>query len=1135
MKKLLVALAAAMLLFSSVGLFAQTSTTGQIAGTVLDPTGALVPGAKLVLTSDAGVQRTIDSDVSGHYTFPLLPPGRYTLEVNAPGFAVANFTGVVANITETTTLDVALKVKSATGESIEVSAAPPLVQSENATQGRVIQQETIRQLPLPTRNFQQLLTLTPGTTGSLQNSSELGRGDAVISVNGQRTTSNSVVINGMDAAAIGTGGTPNLAVPATDSLQEFIVQTSLYDASTGRSTGGVVAAVTKSGTNHWHGNIYEFLRNKSLNANNFFLKRQGTERPDYKRNQFGGTLGGAIVKDKFFVFMSYQGTRETNGTSLTNSLSTVFVPGCLTNDRSTAALYKLTATVANGGCGMGILGAYFPNGYFDPVALKIFQAQLPNGQYLIPSPVSSTNSATPVPVTIPTISKFQEDQFNFNLDFKLSQNNTVSGKFFWADNPTTQGLYSFAGVQNAIQAPGAATQVNLKNRVLSISDMWVISPTMINDFRAGGNVITVDSIPDQPFTTAEWGITNPLGFTPAPSINVSNAIDLNASPLASNFSQNKTYTFGDTLTWTKGKHTLKFGGEYKRQVINLRYDAYNNGQLFYLDYGTMMSGYPLLSILGTGDPYRAIRANDFNLFIQDDWRVSNRLTINAGLRWDVYGAFTEEKGRFVAFDPRLAETAALPNPAQYLPYGGVAVTAGFVQAGNGNVPGIPKVQDGLVDTPYKNFGPRIGFAFRPNPDNDTVVIRGGYGIYYDRINARSFNSQVFNPPYNLVGLNLSNFVTHLISPANPYVQVPAPSEFPIAFNNTTYFPNGGPPFFLPVGASATTSAVPVNGIYPDRSNFVTPYVQQYNFGVQWEALQNTLLDVSYVGSMSHKLTRLWNLNQSTLPTNVYYGPYSGPYPYGLSGLASAPLGTFVQQTSGQSSYNSLQASVTRRYANGLQFLTSYTWSHSIDDFSGGAVNDLTGVIGDTHQNYFGSSDFDRRHRFVVSFVYDLPKAYRGGAGFPKQVLNNWQLAGVGTWQSGVPFSIIGNASAFVAVYADFKPGETVGSATKSGDVVSRLNSYFNPASFQQPTGASWGNVPRNAFVGPGQKNLDLSLVKFFPIREQQKVEFRSEFFNVFNHTNFANPVNVLASAQFGQILATSTGPRVIQFALKYSF
>jgi len=644
-------------------------------------------------------------------------------------------------------------------------------------------------------------------------------------------------------------------------------------------------------------------------------------------------------------------------------------------------------------------------------------------------------------------------------------------------------------------------------------------------------VITVDSIPDQPFTSVEWGISNPLGFTGAPTITVTNAIDLNASPLASNFSQNKTYTFGDTLTWTKGKHTLKFGGEYKRQLINLRFDAYNNGQLYYFNYATMVSGFPLLSILGSGDPYRDIRANDFNLFVQDDWHVSKRLTINAGLRWDVYGAFTEDKGRFVAFDPRLAETTPILGGL------GVAVTGGFVQAGNGKLPDLPKVQDGLVDTPYKNFGPRIGFAFRPNADNDTVVIRGGYGIYYDRINARSFNSQVFNPPYDLVGLNLSNLTTILIDPKDPYVHVPAASAFPTLFSNPSYFPFGGPPYVLPVTTitnfveATAPGIVPVSGIYPDRSNFVTPYVQQYNVGVQWEALNNTLLDVSYVGSMSHKLTRLVNINQSVLPGN----PYSGPYPFGLSGLASAPLGTFVQQTSAQSSYNSLQASVTKRYSNGLQFLASYTWSHSIDDFSGGAVNDLTGAVGDTHSNYFGSSDFDRRHRFIVSFVYDLPKAYRGGAVLPKQVLNNWQLAGVGTWQSGTPFSIIGNSSAFISVFADFKPAETVGSATKSGDVGARLNSYFNTTSFQQPTGTGWGNVPRNAFVGPGQKNLDLSIVKFFPIREKQKVEFRSEFFNVFNHTNFANPVNVLASAQFGQILSTSTGPRVIQFALKYSF
>ena len=1137
-KQLILGLACLMFVLAGTGiLFAQTATTGQIVGNIADPSGALIPGAKVTLTGDNGVQRTDTSDAAGHYLFALLPPGNYSLQIDATGFATAKVNAVAVRITETTPVNLNLKLKSAGEQTVEVTAAPPLVQAENATNGRVIEQATIRQLPLPTRNFQQLLTLTPGTTGSIANSSELGRGDAVVSVNGQRTTSNSIVINGMDSAAIGTGGTPNLAVPATDSMQEFVVQTSLFDATTGRNAGGSIAAVTKSGTNQIHGNAYGFFRDDSLNANNFFLKQAKIPRPDYNRKQFGGTLGGPIKRDKLWFFTSYQGTRETNGTSLTNSLSTVSVPGCLTNDRSDAALALLTGPTTLGGCGLsavpGLLG-------LNSVAKTILQAKLANGSYLIPSASAPTPGVkTAQAVTIPTTSKFQEDQFNTNLDYQVSANNRIYGKFFWADNPTTQGLYSFAGVQNALQAPGAPTDLMLKNRVLTVGDMHVFSPSLINDFKAGGNFITVDSNPKQPFTSAGWGITNPLAsqFPGAPTISISNNIDLNSSPLASNFSQNKTYTFNDMLTWTKGKHNFKFGGEFKHNESNLRFDAYNNGQLIYSSYELFFNGFPTLSILGSGDRFREIRANDFSLFAQDDWRVNSRLTINLGLRWDVYGPFTEAKGRFVAFDTRLAKVT-----------GGV-VTAGFVQAGNGNVAGIPKVQDGLVDRDLNNLGPRIGFAFKPLASTDKIVVRGGYGVYYDRLNARSFNSQVFNPPYYLVGLNLSNFTSVTVDPANPYVQVPAMNAFPIPFNNTTYFPLGGPPFQLQVPyrtnlfvpATMHTAFAPVNGIYPDRADFRTPYIQQYSLGIQSEIHKDLLLDVSYVGAVSRKLTRMRNINQGSAAGSIV-----GQYSIGMSGLASAPLGTFVQQTGANASYNSLQASLTKRYSNGLQFLASYTWSHAIDDYSGTAVNDLTAVFGDTHKDYVASSDFDRTHRFIVSAVYDLPKFYKGGNGFGKRVVNDWELATIGTWQSGIPFSIVTDASAFNNAYASLAAGRTVQSAVKSGDTISRLNSYFDTTAFVPACNGTtcaagdFGNVPRNPMRGPGQSNLDFSIVKFIPVTEHQRIEFRTEFFNIFNHTNFANPVSVKGTsaapnANFGKILSTSTGPRVIQFAFKYNF
>src|SRR5208283_1694559 len=383
----------------------QNSTTGQILGDVTDPSGGVVGGAKVTLISEVGAPREIVTSGTGHYAFSLLPPGTYRLEISAPGFAVARVDEVIVKLTETTYLDVRLKLASQRQEIITVQSEPPLVQTQDPGRGTVIEQTEIRQLPLPTRNFQQLLTLTPGTSGPVQNSSELGRGAAPIYVNGLRATSNSVIINGTDANSIGTGSTPNLAVPATDTLQEFIVQTSQYDASQGRVAGGIVAAVTKSGTNEFHGNAYEFFRNTVLDANNFFLNAAKVSRPPYNRNQFGGTFGGPILKDRLWFFVSYQGSRERNSTSLTNSIGTVFVPQNLSNDRSTAGVDAVAASYGLAPC------ATPPNGFtlvpcFDPTAQYLLQAKLPNGSYVIPSAPNPTAPAigqVPSPVAVPVV------------------------------------------------------------------------------------------------------------------------------------------------------------------------------------------------------------------------------------------------------------------------------------------------------------------------------------------------------------------------------------------------------------------------------------------------------------------------------------------------------------------------------------------------------------------------------------------------------------------------------------------------------------------------------------------------------------------------------------------------------------
>ena len=344
LRKLFTAFSFVAILLLASSIHAQTPTTGQVNGVVKDPSGGVVAGAHVTLTSEAGVNRETTTNADGRYTFSLVPPGVYRLRVDAKGFKSFIVDKLEVRITEYSVANADLALEGGS-TSVTVTSELPMVDTESPSRGAVIPSTDIRQLPLATRNFQQLLTLTPGTSASISNSSDLGRGDTAFNVNGQRTLSNAVVINGVDANSIGTGSTPNLAVPATDTLQEFIVQTSFYDASQGRNAGSVVAAVTRSGTNDFHGNLYEFFRNDVLDANNFFLKDGDVPRPPYKRNQFGGTLGGPVIKDRIWFFGSYQGTREVNGTSLENSVGTVFVPGNLTNDRSDAALTALAAVL----------------------------------------------------------------------------------------------------------------------------------------------------------------------------------------------------------------------------------------------------------------------------------------------------------------------------------------------------------------------------------------------------------------------------------------------------------------------------------------------------------------------------------------------------------------------------------------------------------------------------------------------------------------------------------------------------------------------------------------------------------------------------------------------------------------------
>jgi hypothetical protein len=889
------------------------------------------------------------------------------------------------------------------------------------------------------------------------------------------------------------------------------VQTSLYDASNGRNAGGSVEAVTKSGGNNFHGDAYYFLRNSALNANDFFLKAAGQPKPVLTRNQFGGTLGGRIIKDKLFFFASYQHTSERNGASLTNSLTFPVIPVALTNSNRTAA---------------GLAAAFgLSAASINQVALNILNAKLPNGNFAIPS-ATTGSGLTP----ISGISLFHENQFNANFDLKLSDKHTFSWKNFFASNPTYQSNYNFAGLGNGVtQLPGTGGSLAIIQELNSLTDTYVFNSNVVNQARFGFSRLRVTSVPQEPFSASQLGISSPLAnlFPGAPTFTVTGLFTLGSSPFADQSSRINAFTYGDTLSLVKGNHRIRIGGEYRRSQVNFFFNAFSRGQIIFSSFNNFLLGSGT-SIIGSGVFDRALRVNDWNGFAHDDWKVNSRLTLNLGVRYDFYGYPRDVHGRLVNFLPdqfRAGTTAAPAGPPN-----------GFVQAGNGTLANVPKVNDTLIPNDKNNFAPRFGFAYRLN-DRGTLALRGGYGIYYDRFSTRYANTQLLNFPYLALAVGLPGILRTM---SDPFIPVPQPGAFPV-----------NPTIPSPLSPLSPLVGVPISGIFIDPK-LRTPYVQQYNGNVQWEFAKDYLLEVGYVGSKGTKLLQVITLNQPVYnsATNSFVAPLGTL----LSTQKNVAGGIQQVQSTSNSHYDSLQISVTKRFSRGLQFLSAYTWGKSQDFYSGGTINELFAIAGDQSnwRTNYGPSDYDRRHRFVTSFVYDLPK-FASETSSAKWLLNDWQLNGIVTLQTGTPFSIVDAPNNNIIQRANFATGGS-GNVLTSGSTQSRLAGFFNTAAFvlSRPilSGAAvgtvnnpafdpahpFGNTSRNFLYGPGQKNVDISVVKFIPIKESVRGEVRAEFFNLFNWANFANPNNNIAvPSTFGRITATSAGPRVIQFAFKVDF
>ncbi len=1132
-----------LLVLCPVSAFSQ-STTGRISGTVKDSLGAVIAEAEVTVISLATTkERKSRTDDRGNYVVPFLPPGMYRISVTANGFKKTDFESIQVGITETFLLDLKLEVGSIS-EQVVVSTSGPPTRAEGPQMGRVVESRAVAELPLATRNFLQILALSPGTFVDLPDNTALGRNSQAISVNGARTTQNNFEINGIDANRLDFNGAQALAVPAPETIQEFKVQTSLYDATFGRGAGGSVQAVTRSGANEFHGALYEYFRDDAFNANNPFLKAAGVLRPVLKRNVFGGLLGGPLKSDKAFFFASYQGTRERNGAADSSLTSSILIARGLTDDRSQQTL-------------LATLRPRFPNGlpatFVHPAALALLNMRLPSGQFLIPTPQADGRYSGSA------ISTYREDQFNANVDFRAGEKDWLAVKFFFSNAPQFAALPG-----NDANVPGFGADRKNDNRLFSVQNIHTFGARTVNEARAGYSLVYTYSFGRNPVKDSDVGIrrANASAYPGLGLIRIgAGALSIgNSGTWADHELDNSTITLVDILALSRGHHNIRTGG----QVISYRTDFVSNfnrrGVIMFQNFNNFLLGLATSSQNAEGINTRFMRTTDYSLFLQDDWKLSERLILNLGLRYELDLPLYDTRGALATFDPELYQPR-MEVDASGTPVG--PPIAGFVQAGNvipqydlANVPNVSKRVFTNVDP--NNFGPRIGFAYAPF-SSGRLTLRGGYGVFYSRPSAVYLTNTVNAPPTYAFRRSPAGAVVLL---EDPFAILPSQDQFPALVTGTL---------------SSSTF----------ERRLRTPYFHQYNASLQSTLSPDLLLEVAYVGTRGRNLFRNVRINQARLASIVQpiFNAVTGEMITAntpSNALLRAPyqgvdIAGFQQfQNSADSAYNSLQISLTRRLSHGLQLLASYTYSKSIDNASGQGGFDTTIILGnqlDPKANR-GFSDFDRTHRFVLSYLWDLPRyafAERSTAG--RLLLSDWQIAGIVTAMSGQPFDIVDTASGsfyFGANSSLARPNWAAG-ATRDTATSNVPPGYFlNPSAFVRPVvqsgqlipssngtavaaaqGTDIGNVGRNVLRGPGRFNVDFSVIRRFRIRESKSIEFRAEFFNLFNHVNLANPISnfnaVPASSisitgqiigdpsDFGRITSTSNNPRLIQFAVKFNF
>jgi hypothetical protein len=1135
---------------------AQTAGTGALSGTVTDPSGSVIAGAQVTVTSESsGEVRTVTTSGPGFFTVSLLLPGAYRVDVTKDGFRTATVPHVQIIVTETNALNIRLEVGQVS-EKVVVEAQVAQLQTESSTLGRVTSGEQVQSLPLAMRNYTQIIALNAGVSAEIANAGELGRGgggnnqDPTVSA-GNWASDNNFQMNGVGVNDIQQSGyfSAGVAIPNPDTIQEFKVQTGQYDASYGRNAGANVDVVTKGGTNQYHGAAWEYFRNNDMNANTFFLNSHKQPRAVLKQNQFGGDFGGPIKRDKLQFFTSYQGTRQRNGLDLNCSSNISEAP--ITNDRSAAALGALWAahpTDAQTAIG-GVQVA--PNGSnINPVALALLNTKLPNGNYLIPTP-QSINSSLPFDsqgsAAFSEACPFTEDQFMTNADYEMSPKSKLMGRFFFANSGITYTLPQ-TNLTAGGSPPGAPVNLTQNFRNFSLTHTYIITPSLLNEAEVAYHRIFAtfaQAIPGFTWSQVGVNVIPADNDIPAVAIDYPSASGLGLGGNGQNvLIAENTYTFQDSVSWTKGKHTFRFGAGLSREQNNQIGFHYLAGEAF-LTWSDFLIGLPAgpaasggnasptgfsnviasLDLLGLFD--RAYRDWEVWSYAQDDFKVTKRLTVNLGLRYDHIGDFGDALGRNSGFDVSKAN----PNP----PVGGTLAGTTVPNNFSGTVPaGVVKLGNdfGLNGDGQNTWNPRIGFAYQLPWTHDKVVVRGGYGVYHSRSTGQPFLQLISAPPYG-------QFRIFSATSAGPFSeQQPLPVSAP-AF--PTFIP------YSPTTSNAITTFDPV---------YRPPIVQEYSLGTQTQITPSLVLEIGYSGARGLHLLDVRSVNQAnsasaanpirgettnTLANLALRVPFEGFSPYSMTQIES----------DGASWYNSLLVSLNKRFSHGLQAQVSYTWAKDLSTTFGSTTGPNGGQVTGNQNNLasgYGPDNFVRPQRLVINYSYQLPKP-RWNNAVAQQALAGWSVQGVTVYQTGhyltVTTSNQANAYGTTTDRASLSGTCTPGQYVTSGSTTSKLGNYINKNCFMAPgvvgsdgVATGFGNTGVGILRGPSELNFDFSLFKHFPLhklRDSAGLEFRSEFFNVFNHPLFQDPDSNFGDPTFGQITNTYGNPRIIQLALKLSF